>query len=416
MKRTTDYLMEFKMNLIWKMSVLSLSLALIAGSPAQADADPAQIDSTMKKIMEAYQAPKAFSNSASMSIEFGGEQMQEQFSTLYGADGSMEMLLPNMVIKVVDGYFYAEIEGEDKNYLKRPIGAGFESTVKSIFGTTEIIPFDCMLRSGSSSNWIQSMTFGLMQNPKVEGISPGKDPKGNDSNVMKVSSPNGMMDVFIDPKTNLVTGAQAEVSEGEGPQAMMVKLGIVMTSKVYDKLPKPITFDPGDRNAAMSIEEMLPDSKEPDVSGKLAPDFTLPLYGSDEKVTLSKLRGKIVVLDFWATWCGPCRRGLPLIQKFSDWAGENTDDVVVYAVNVWEQADTFEGVSRMVGDFWKKNKYTMPTLISMSPALTEKYGIGGIPVTLVIGKDGSVAKMHRGFSPGIFDELKADVEKLRAKD
>ncbi len=403
------------MNRIWKMLALSLGMSLFAGSPALAEAYQEKIDAMVQKIVKAYQTPKAFSNTASLSIEFGGDQMQEQVSTIYGADGSMEMQLPNLVIKVLDGYFYAEIAGEDGSYLKRPIGAGFAPTIKSVFGTTEIIPFDCMLREGNTKGWLQNMTIGVMQNPKIEGIDTGKDPQGNESNIMSVTTPNGSMDVFVDPKTNLVTGALAMFSLGEGSD--MAKLSIVMATKSYDKLPKPITFEPGDRKAVESIEEILPPpGEEPDSTGKMAPDFTLPLYGSEEMITLSKLRGKIVVLDFWATWCGPCRRGLPLVQKFADWAGENTDDVVVYAVNVWEQANTFEDVSKMVGDFWKKNKYTMPTLISMKPALTEKYGIGGIPVTLVIGKDGSIVKTHRGFSPGIFDELKAEVEQLRAAD
>ena len=116
---------------------------------------------------------------------------------------------------------------------------------------------------------------------------------------------------------------------------------------------------------------------------------------------------------FWATWCGPCRRGLPLLQEFSDWAGKNTDDVVVYAVNVWERGENMEEVVEMVGDFWTQNKYTMPTLISMTDKITRDYGVNGIPVTVVIDKDGRIAKMHSGFSPKLFEELKAEVEQLR---
>jgi len=402
------------MTCFWKTTTLALGLALAAGAaPALATtADQEQIDALMKQVMKAYETPKAFSNTASMTISFSGEKMEEQFSSIYGANGAMELRLPNLVVTVLDGYFYAEITGEDSAYLKRPIGTGFESTIVDIFGGSEIIPYDYLLRSGKDEGWIQSMTFGLMQKPKVTGVSEGKDPAGADAHVLEVSGPNGELKVYIDSATHFITAAEAQVSDGSGPENMSAQISMKMLPKAYDTLPKPITFDPGDRKAVDTLEALFPAEPKPQAAGQLAPDFTLPQYAGEE-VTLSKLRGKIVILDFWATWCGPCRKGLPMVQKFADWAETNTDDVVVYAVNVWERGDSFEAVTEMVGDFWAKNKYTMPTLISMNDAVTRAYGISGIPVTVVIGKDGKIVKTHRGFSPGIFDELKTEVEKLR---
>ncbi|MDG2201305.1 MAG: TlpA disulfide reductase family protein [Phycisphaerales bacterium] len=402
------------MTSFWKMTTLTLGLYLAAGAaPALATtADQEQVDALMKQVMKAYETPKAFSNTASMTISFSGEKMEEQFSSIYGADGSMEMRLPNLVVTVLDGYLYAEITGEDSAYLKRPIGKGFESTITSIFGGSEIIPYDYQLRNGKDSGWIQSMTFGLMQDPKVTAVSDGKDPAGADAKILEVSGPNGEMKIYIDAATHFITAGEAQVSDGSGPENMSARISMKMLAKSYDALPKPITFDPKGRKAVDTIEALFPAEPEPQAAGELAPDFTLPQYAGEE-VTLSKLRGKIVVLDFWATWCGPCRKGLPLLQQFADWAGENTDDVVVYAVNVWERGKNAEEINQMVGNFWAKNKYTIPTLISMNDAVTRAYGISGIPVTVVIGKDGKIAKTHRGFSPNMLDQLKADVEKIR---
>lgn len=403
------------MNRSWKKMSLALGLCCAAGLsavPASA-ADQEQVDALMKQVAKAYEAPKAFSNSSTMTISFSGEKMEEQISSIFGADGSIELRLPNVVITVVDGYFYAEIAGVEDAYLKRPIGDGLVKTVTDVFGGAEIIPFDFRLRSGMPGGWIESMTFGLMPQPKITSVGDGKDADGAEVKVLEVSGPQGEMKIFIDPATHLVTGADAQISPDQGPEGMTARLSMKMRAKGYEELPKKITFDGGSRKAVASIEELMPAQPEPkSISGKMAPDFTLPQYAGEE-VTLSKLRGKIVVIDFWATWCGPCRRGLPLLQEFSDWAGKNTDDVVVYAVNVWERGENMEEVVEMVGDFWTQNKYTMPTLISMTDKITRDYGVNGIPVTVVIDKEGRIAKMHSGFSPKLFEELKAEVEQLR---
>lgn len=402
------------MNRFWKTTTLALGLALATGLPAAqaATADQEQIDAAMKRIVDAYKTPKALANVSTMTISFSGQKMEEAISSIYGADGSMEFMLPNLAITVVDGYFYAEITGEDGAYLKRPIGSGLVKTITDIFGGSEIVPFDYRLRNGETKGWIESMTFGLMPQAKITSVTDAKDEAGADRKVLEVSGPQGEMKIFVDPSTHLITGADAQISAGEGAEAMSAKVTMKMTATGYDKLPKPITFDPGDRKAVDSIEELFPPEPAAKASGTMAPDFTLPQYAGEE-VTLSKLRGKIVVIDFWATWCGPCRRGLPLLQQFSDWARENTDDVVVYAINVWERGQNMEEVEQMVADFWTKNKYTMPTLISMTDAITRDYGVSGIPVTVVIDKEGRIAKMHSGFSPKLFDELKAEVEQLR---
>ena len=403
------------MNRSWKMMSLALGVCGAVGlsaMPASA-ADQEQIDALMQQVTKAYETPKAFSNSSTMTISFSGEKMEEQISSIFGADGSIELRLPNVVITVVDGYFYAEIAGVEDAYLKRPIGEGLVKTVTDVFGGPEIIPFDYRLRSGLSEGWIESMTFGLMPQPKITSVADGKDGDGVEVKVIEVSGPQGEMKIFLDPDTHLVTGADAQITPDQGPEAMSARVSMKMRAKGYEALPKKISFDAGTRKAVASMEELLPAQPQPkSISGEMAPDFTLPQYAGEE-VTLSKLRGKIVVIDFWATWCGPCRKGLPLLQQFSDWAGKNTDDVVVYAVNVWERGEDMEEVVEMVGDFWTQNKYTMPTLISMTDKITRDYGVNGIPVTVVIDKDGRIAKMHSGFSPRLFEELKAEVEQFR---
>ncbi len=111
-------------------------------------------------------------------------------------------------------------------------------------------------------------------------------------------------------------------------------------------------------------------------------DFTLKdIHG--HKHTLSDYRGKYVFLNFWATWCPPCRDEMPSMQKVYDtW---NKKDYVMLAVNINENR-------AKVKRFAQENGYTFPILIDNDGKIASRYGIRGIPATFFIDKQGNVVK------------------------
>ncbi|NKB99221.1 MAG: redoxin domain-containing protein [Pseudomonadales bacterium] len=125
-----------------------------------------------------------------------------------------------------------------------------------------------------------------------------------------------------------------------------------------------------------------------------APDFTLKsLEGSN--LRLEEYRGQVVLLNFWASWCGPCRQEMPILDRLHQ-RYEDTGFAVL-GVNV-------EGEIAPAQKIVDKTNVTFPVLIDEGQSVSELYDLEAMPSTVVIDRDGVVRYYHRGYKPG--DEAK----------
>lgn len=133
------------------------------------------------------------------------------------------------------------------------------------------------------------------------------------------------------------------------------------------------------------------------------PGFTLPDIEGNE-VKLSDYRDKIVVLNFWTTWCKYCKTEMPEFQEAQKEYAESGDDVVMLTVNVQEDEET---VKKYLSD----NGITLPVLIDKDGSIAAAYGVNGFPTTYIIRKDGTLYK----YAPGAIDKktLKKMVDEIR---
>lgn len=156
--------------------------------------------------------------------------------------------------------------------------------------------------------------------------------------------------------------------------------------------------DPNKPEKAEGSNQPNPES----LVGQPAPDFKLAVLGGGE-VELSKLKGQVVVLDFWATWCPPCREGLPIVTEVTD--SMKDKGVVFYAVNQQEDEKTIQS-------FLDRTKLKLNVALDSTGKVGNLYQLDGIPQTVIIGKDGKVAKVHVGLSPDLKAKLTKDLESL----
>lgn len=181
-------------------------------------------------------------------------------------------------------------------------------------------------------------------------------------------------------------------------QGTVLELSDVDPSPKFDaatfaaKAPEGYTEDKPKAAAAPARETLLP-------KGSAAPAWTLKTP-DDKAVSLSDLKGKVVVMDFWAVWCPPCKKAMPGVQKLSEKYKDKP--VLFFGVNTWETKDN-DPVK-----FMKDNGYTYGLLLA-GDDVAKTYKVNGIPTFYVIAGDGTIVYTGSGF-----DEAKTDADLEKA--
>jgi peroxiredoxin len=133
-----------------------------------------------------------------------------------------------------------------------------------------------------------------------------------------------------------------------------------------------------------------------------APDFALTTRDGGQ-VTLAELEGQVVMLNFWATWCGPCRQEMPhlesLYQRYSDLG------FMLLGVNVEEDSS---GADK----FLAETPVTFPILFDPKSEVSKKYDVIAMPSTVLIDRTGNMRFIHHGYQPGYENEYQAQIRAL----
>lgn len=134
-----------------------------------------------------------------------------------------------------------------------------------------------------------------------------------------------------------------------------------------------------------------------------APDFLLPDMGG-QAVRLSQLKGKVVLLNIWATWCGPCRKEMPTMEALA--RRLSGEDFVLLAVS----QDVDGAVT--VKPYLQEGGYTFPVLLDVQGEVGRKYGVTGYPETFIIDRQGQVVYHHIGYNDWAQSQVEETLRRL----
>lgn len=140
--------------------------------------------------------------------------------------------------------------------------------------------------------------------------------------------------------------------------------------------------------------------------GKPAPDFSLELLDGSQ-FQLAKLKGKVVVLDFWATWCGPCLQAMPQVDKVTREFKDR--DVRLIAVNLQESP-------KQIKEMLERHKLEMTVALDRDGEVAERYSANAIPQTVIIDREGKIARLFIGGGPHLGDQLRQSLESVLKGD
>jgi peroxiredoxin len=140
--------------------------------------------------------------------------------------------------------------------------------------------------------------------------------------------------------------------------------------------------------------------------GKPAPPFALMAMNGGTPVSLEQLKGKVVFVDFWASWCGPCRQSLPQYEKLRVELAH--DEFAIVAINLDEEAADATA-------FLKQHPVNYTILRDPAGDVPKTFGVAGMPTSYLIDRDGIVRSVHTGFDPADIDKLRVEIHALLEK-
>jgi peroxiredoxin/outer membrane lipoprotein-sorting protein len=380
-------------------SITAISFAEDAPTtkPATQPTASPEAKALLDQVGQAYTDAKALSMTGKISLDFdaGGDQKHDStdFTASFAAPNQFRHEIKDDVLIVSTGrkvYGYLPAKNEyivvDAPKDRTPM-KDFSEPIGQLLGSQNPVLLMALL-----SDPIEALTHGSTNIAKADDVKLAD----TSYNAVTFDKNDRGYRVLVDPSTHFIRqiriDRKTEIEKRGVDDVKTVDVTIdYLTTKTDAPAPEQFAWSPP-RDATVAKEDAPEDSgaQATALEGKPAPDFKLTAIDGSE-VTLADLKGHVAVLDFWATWCGPCCASLPHIDAINTDFSEK--GLKVYAVNLQE-------TKPQVQKFLIAQKLTLPVLLDSDGATGKKYLANAIPETVIIGKDGIVKKVIIGFGGG----------------
>ena len=386
-------------------TALGLTLCLIAvNCSAQAEPPAAAASETkgpgvalIEQVARAYQDAPALVDEYQITMTSPGRSRTDttvvRLVVRLGPGTDAWVSMDGFEMTALDGQFTIEHVDRPTKYIRTSLDGNLLRSFASLANGNSLPVPHAALRYGKTTNdYIAAFGLARAAGLWIEGVATvERDGKTFQQLTMR-NDQGATMAALIDPETKFIITIALTT---QGSEFM-----VTMAPKRLDDLPGLVAVNTVGRLHVETIHSLFTLS-----AGEIAPDFTLETLDG-QSVSLADHRGSLVVLDFWATWCRPCKMGLPKLQEFATWAEAEGLPVKVLPIDMKEKPRTRDLKKAVVSRYWKSAGYTMATLMDYDNTTARAYQVGGIPHTVIVDPQGKVIKVETGFNRNAVEQLK----------
>ena len=388
------------------VAVLTAAMAIIAGE-AGSQSEVERAREILETSAKAYRDVDALRDTLSYVVTAPGSE-QETKTQEYGFGPGRRVFVKNALLEAValDKTFYLTQSDVPDKYVSVSYDRDFGSTLRNVAGAGSLFePPPLAMHEGKSLDaCIDTFRFNLLEQLRIAGYRAavaGDDGKSYDE--VQFTANNGELTLRIDRQTHFFATVSFQVKPAGAPEGFLVRVNGTFLPRASAE--PPITFNAGSRTVVNNLTELA--SKRLAL-GSPAPDFALETLDG-KKIALQDLRGSVVLVDFWATWCVPCWKALKETQSIADWAATEKLPVKVFAVNTLEKGSDVGEKSKRVQAFWRSQGFAMPTLFDSNSEMFKAYASPGLPSMVLISQTGTILRYHEGLFPEMGETLKREL-------
>jgi len=389
---------------VWLAQALWLAAPGGLVTPASPRDPASEARAVLAAAARAYRAAPAMTDTLTYTVKAPNADLEpKKLEIRLGSGSDASVVDPLLSAFAVGHTLYVTKSDSPGRFVAKPYSGDFSRALNSIVGDQGSLfePPQIAMRTGKDIDaCIDSLRFKVLAPLRISGYERRSE-SGRLLDIIQFTADNGRVDLRIDAATKLLSGIHLHLQQPGAPGGTGVDISGTFSPSVLPSPTGVVTFDPRSGRAVADLSDLASASLP---VGKPAPAFDLETLGG-QRVSLASLKGRLVVIDFWATWCAPCWKTLAETQKISEWASRSGLPISVYALNTMEQFPTAEERRVRVAEFLINQKLTLPTLLDRGDEVFTAFGSPGLPSMVIISPDGMILRYHQGMFPNILETV-----------